>query len=84
MATYEDQWFEVWFTEGTDIIPGYLLIVTPDESRTGCIVIDPQQNQNIIFRGRDYEETKNWLLEDEYSLVRGREFPDDGWPLQTK
>ena len=28
MATYEDKWFEIWYTDGVDIVPSHLLIVT--------------------------------------------------------
>lgn len=81
MATYEDRWFEVWFSDGEELGPTWLLIVTPDLSKPGCFVVyDPQQKNRIIYRGKDYDTTTTWLAEDEYSLVEGRMFPDDGWP----
>lgn len=80
MSIYDDKWFEVWFSEGGGIEPSYLLIVKPDENRIGyVIVLDPQDNYKIAHEGQKYEETRLWLLEDEYSQVLGREFPDDGW-----
>ena len=79
MRIHEDKWFEVWFSDGEDVIPYYLLIVTPDLNKLGnVIVLDPKSNE-IIRKGHNYEDTKLWLLEDEYSLVEGRVFPDDGW-----
>jgi hypothetical protein len=37
----EDEWFEVWFAEGVDVGPSYLLILKPDPSTPGkAIVID--------------------------------------------
>jgi hypothetical protein len=71
----EDKWFEVWFAEGEDGSPSYLLILKPDTTTPGKVmVIDPQEGNKIIRSGQDYEETRLWLLEDEFSLVEGREF----------
>ncbi len=84
MATYEDKWFEVWFTEGTDIVPSWLLIMTPDKDNPQhVVVIDPLEKFKVVNHGRTYEDACDWLLEDEFSQVKGREFPDDGWPLKT-
>jgi len=83
MSTFEDRWFEVWFSPGEDLRPTWLLIVTPDRATPGHVVVyDPQENFRIIHRG-DYENILQWLGEDEYSLVEGRMFPDDGWPLEV-
>jgi hypothetical protein len=85
MSISEDRWFEIWFTDGEDIVPTYLLLVSPDKERPGGVVVnDPQMNYATIYRGQNYEDTRLWLEEDEYSLVKGRVFPDDGWPLETK
>jgi hypothetical protein len=71
----EDKWFEVWFAEGEDGSPSYLLILKPDTTTPGKVmVIDPHEGNKIIRSGQDYEETRLWLLEDEFSLVEGREF----------
>lgn len=37
----------------------------------------------VELLGQDYNETCYWLREDEYSLVTGRVFFDDGFPLET-
>ena len=80
MSTFEDRWFEVWFSEGEDLRPTWLLVVTPEAGRPGSFVVyDPQENNRIVHQG-DYENTINWLREDDYSRVEGRMFPDDGWP----
>jgi hypothetical protein len=78
MSTSEDRWFEVWFEDGGDLLPHYLLIVIPDEARPGLVMVcDPLKNNRVIHEGQNYEETRLWLREDEYSLVTGREFIDD-------
>lgn len=83
MSTSEDRWFEIWFSEGEDLRPTWLLALTPDLMKPGSFVVyDPQENNRIVHQG-DYDNTINWLLEDEYSRVEGRMFPDDGWPLPT-
>ena len=81
MATYEDKWFEIWFTEGQDIVPTYLLLVMPDpKDPHQVLILDPFVKYQTVYRAQTYEEAQTWLLEDEYSLVDGRIFPDDGWP----
>jgi hypothetical protein len=81
MSTFEDRWFEVWFSPGEDLRPTWLLILTPDQAIPGhFLVYDPQENFRIVHSG-DYEDVLQWLAEDEFSLVEGRMFPDDGLPL---
>jgi hypothetical protein len=78
MSIRDDNWFEVWFVEGGDMAPAYLLIVKPDKIRRGYVVVyDPHKDFQIIHEGHNYEDTRLWLQEDEFSLVQGREFPDD-------
>jgi hypothetical protein len=80
MSTSEDKWFEVWFTEGHDVIPTYLLIVTPDPKQLDLVlVLDPYEKNGVVHQGQNYDDTRLWLSEDEYYLVDGRVFPDDGW-----
>ncbi|MDQ4121659.1 MAG: hypothetical protein M3209_09465 [Acidobacteriota bacterium] len=78
MAQSNDKWFEIWFHDGSEVIPCYLLIVSPDE-KGNVVVIDPLKNNEIAFRGKDYEEVCSWLWEDEFDLAEGRVFPDDGY-----
>lgn len=76
-----ERWFEVWFDQGEDALPTWLLIVTPDEASPGKVVVyDPQENYRVVHHGQTYEATRIWLQEDEYSLIDGRMFPDEGFP----
>jgi hypothetical protein len=59
--------------------------VTPDEDNVGQIIVfDPQENYRIAYRAPSYEDAVAWLFEDDFSLVGGRMFRDDGFPLHTK
>jgi hypothetical protein len=80
MATYEDRWFEVWWLQGVDITPSHLVIVTPDpKDRSRVLVLDPFSGDSVLYECKDYEDAHTWLRQDDYSMVGGREFPDDGW-----
>ena len=80
MATYDDKWFEVWYSEGTDILPTYLLIVATDSNKSEeILVIDPLKSNEIVFRSKKYEDVCSHLWEDEFHLIEGRIFPDGGW-----
>ncbi len=80
MAIYDDKWFEIWYSEGKEVIPYYLLMVTPNSNKLGeIIVIDPLKNNAVDFQGKNYEKVCSWLWDDEFHLVEGRVFPDDGW-----
>ena len=80
MATSEYKWFEIWFAEGEDVAPTYMLLVMPDPKQPERIlVLDPFEKYKTVYRGQNYEDARTWLPEDEYSLVDGRVFPDDGW-----
>ena len=51
MAIYRDKWFECWFSDGSDVLPTYLLLVTPDPEKAGNIlVVDPLKNNEIVYR----------------------------------
>jgi hypothetical protein len=77
--TFDDKWFEVWFVSGVEILPAYLVVVFPNPGRPGeILVIDLDKNKRL-FAGANYEEVFNWLTEDEFQQVTGREFFDDGW-----
>ena len=65
-------WYEIWADDKL-----YLLVVRPDENAmAGVVVIDPLQGNTVVHRADDYDSAKLWLLEDEYTLVRGRMTPD--------
>jgi hypothetical protein len=78
MATHDDKWFEIWYSQGDVVTPTYLLIVTPNPTNTDKILIlDPFMNNQIVFDPIDYEAACQWLRENEYHPVKGREVRDD-------
>ncbi len=80
MAIHDDKWFECWFVDGQDMAPYYFLIVVSDpQKHEEFIVLDPLKSNEIVFHAKTYEEICKWLTEDEYQLIEGRMFPDDGW-----
>ena len=80
MSTFDDRWFETWFSEGEDLRPTWIYIVTPDTTRPGYVLVyDPQENYRVVYERLTYEDACQELLEDEFSLVEGRMFPDDGF-----
>jgi hypothetical protein len=84
VAIYDDKWFEFWYSDGEHVVPHYFLIVTPDTKNLGKInVLDPLKNNEVAFCGKNYDEVTDWLWEDDFTLVDGRIFPDDGWPLNS-
>ena len=85
MGTSEDRWFEVWYSQGEDLLPTWLLVVVPDNTEHGRVLVcDPRDNNKVVYSAETHEDATEWLVEDEYSLVDGRVFPDDGWPLGTE
>lgn len=83
MNTSKDKWFEIWFDQGEDLLPNWLLIVIPDRANPDLVMIYDPFEKRIIHSGQSYEDTCIWLREDEFELVEGRIFPDDGFPLAT-
>jgi dienelactone hydrolase len=84
MSRSPEKWFEVWFDQGSDLLPTYLLIVAPDRDEPGLVIVyDPLKNNGIVHRGQNYEDTCVWLAEDEYVPVTGRMFFDDPFPLAS-
>ena len=84
MSTHENKWFEVWYSDGEDVIPTHLLLVVSDPKQSNHIlIVDPSENDKVVFQAKDYEAATDWLIEDEYSRADGRQFPDDGLPLAT-
>jgi hypothetical protein len=86
MSIFDDRWFEIWsYSAGGKLRPTWLYVVTPNEDTHGQILVfDPQENYRVVFTGQSYEETRIWLHEDEFQIVEGRMFHDDGFPLRTK
>jgi hypothetical protein len=85
MSTSEDRWFEIWFSEGGGHLrPQWLYVVTSDMTKPGYVLVhDPQENYKVIYQGLNYEDARQELLEDEFHLVEGRMFPDDGWRVPS-
>ncbi len=50
--------------------PRILMVVGSKNSH--CAIYDPARQYQLIFAGKNYEETRSWLLEDEYERVDGR------------
>ncbi len=70
----EKEWFEVWYVQGVDYIPAYLVVITPNpKNQSEIIVLDLTKNE-IIFKSENYEDVSDWLSEDEFISVQGREF----------
>ena len=69
------KWYEIWVDESTEV--PYVLFVCPDRNDFNkIIIIDPKEDQ-IIENMPNYEMAKDWLCEDEYTLVNGRMKVDD-------
>lgn len=67
-------WYEIWVDESTEI--PYVLFVCPNTINTNeILIIDPKENK--IENMPDYETAKQWLCEDEYTLVDGRMIIDE-------
>jgi len=79
MSIYDDRWFELWYAEGEAVIPTHIFIISFDVKSDEIIVIDPFKGNNVVFRNKEYDAVCSWLASDEYELVEGRVFPDDGW-----
>lgn len=75
--TQDDKWFEVWYSDGVEVLPGYILLVAESVSEwQGIRVLDPLKQNEIVFVGSTYEEVCAFLWEDEFYQVDGRIFPE--------
>ncbi|HET6979062.1 MAG TPA: hypothetical protein VFI24_22200 [Pyrinomonadaceae bacterium] len=79
MTTAENRWFEIWYDEGSDLVPHYLLIVVPDGADPKLFRVYDPFEKLFIFDG-SYEDVCQELREDEYSRVEGRMFVDEIFP----
>ena len=68
-------WYEVWVDES----PGlpYLLIL--HATRTGFRILDPQEGCRVVLETSDLDKARTFLMEDEYTLVDGRMYQDEGY-----
>jgi hypothetical protein len=60
---------EVW--ADPTAFPPYVLTLVGMKSGS-FVVFDPAAKNAKVFEGRTYEQARNFLLEDEYTLVQGR------------
>ena len=69
--TLEIEWefAEIWVDPWPS--PPYILMLVKEQSGKFSIQ-NPAQNYKSIFTSDTYEESKMWLLEDEYERVTGR------------
>lgn len=79
MSFQDDKWFEIWYVQGVEYIPAYLVVVTPDPKQPNKIIVLDLQKNEVLFQAYNYDEVREWLLEDEFGPVNGRVFSDDGW-----
>ncbi|MBK7706059.1 MAG: hypothetical protein IPJ30_09830 [Acidobacteria bacterium] len=78
--TQDDKWFEVWYSDGEEVLPTYILIVAASVNEwQGIRVVDPLKRNEVVFVGSTYDEVCTFLWDDEFHLIEGRIFPDDGW-----
>ena len=70
------EWYEIWADE-THEIPYLLLLCLSSTDKEKFLIIDPRENNRIVDTLLDYESARSWLLEDEFTLVRGRMFVDE-------
>ena len=75
MATFDDYWFEVWYVSGVDLKPAYLVVVAPSTQANHRFTVTDINKNEDIFTAASYEEVRDWLVEDDFSLVDGRVFP---------
>ena len=69
-------WYEVWADEGHEV--PYLLLLRP--CAAGFEVLDPAQGNSKAFETSNYEEAKNFLLEDEFTLIGRKQIEEGAWP----
>lgn len=62
------KWFEVWSDEDA---PPYLLVLMYVDDAREFHVYDVLEKK-VVFDATTYETAALWLLEDEFTMVRGR------------
>ena len=61
-------WYEVWASDSSE--PPYILVLC--NTTTGYRVVDPQEKNRVVFADSSLEKVRNFLLEDEFTMVDGR------------
>ena len=72
----QDDWYEVWADDTLEV--PYLLLVRRRPGEPEIAVVDPAERFRTVFSSPDYETVRNWLLEDEYTRVKGRMMLENG------
>ncbi len=67
------KWFELFAANTTD--PPYVLILVGDEKTTppSFRIYDPKEADRLVETFADYVAARNFLNEDDFYLVQGRE-----------
>lgn len=66
-------WYEVWADESWD--PPYILLLCASE--LGFRILDPSEGNRVVFEHASLEVVREFLIEDEYTLVDGRMAPHE-------
>lgn len=71
------KWYEIWIDD-TLSVPYVLMVTTKDhDGKELYLVIDLFEGGEVVYQHSEYQEVVYWLLEDEYSMVRGRVMVDE-------
>ena len=73
MGYQRQKWFEIWFVEGWEISPAYLVVVAPDPNEPESVIVRDYNNGEVLFSAKSYQEVVYWLTEDDFGKVTGRE-----------
>jgi len=66
-------WYEVWADDSSD--PPYILLLCASEA--GFRVLDPRDGNRVVFENASLEKAREFLMEDEYTMVDGRMSTDE-------
>jgi len=66
-------WYEVWADDSCD--PPYILLLCASD--VGFRVLDPREGNRVVFENGSLEEVREFLMEDEYTMVDGRMSTDE-------
>ncbi|MFM7887257.1 MAG: hypothetical protein ACKPCM_11330, partial [Pseudanabaena sp.] len=61
--------WKMWVDPSSDL--PYVLMLVGDVNGSYTLY-DPTEGYQVVYAARDYEEVKDFLLEDEYVQIRGR------------
>ncbi len=67
------EWYEVWTDDPSE--PPYVLLLCA--TAAAFRILDPREGNRIVFEDASLDNVRNFLMEDEYTMVDGRMFPDE-------